>query len=758
MKMHGKKLSVKVLSVLLCLLMCLPAAALSGFAEPDVADGGFTPAENYSYVLTVGGNDSFYLTGLLTLKNVELKVAYRMRNGQDEEIRYETIHVDEIAYQPNTCDIDEHYDENDIHIGDDLVGPFLWEYHGEVPGFPLRAEMTAELGLDPDVYGTKTFNFANKRMPSFIAVSVNLYIPKAINLNVQDNGIKWFPEGYYYDWMSLKKKTKTDTEGVASMEIDGDLLLTDNFVVESTEMADELIAAEGAYPLSLQTPETGDNEKPILDMKSVEPMFGETAEFTATGEEVRYPLEIVSASTPYDQYGVVWTAGLKGSNYSLTSDSKIGQRHIEDGSVSLSEDGVLLLKPDAVDTDGSYPVTLNAVAVGKKISKTVTIQDGTPKWDVTFNTQDGKTDPQSGILQMDVNVPKDGMPDVYDLSATAVPQDESAAAKGGELTYTLTGNSDALKKIESGAVQISQDGMLTVTPEANYRGSYVVTVTASIGTGFAKAQVSISGFTYHYIYINADTGEVVREENVSFNGTPLYAPYSASNTQTHTIWSEWQGDYPLGKPTTGPQERKYYATVMVGEHEYEIVEGAEPSKKASCTTAAQYPAVCKICNREGVVLVGEPLGHIWEPYVLQPATCMETGVLTYKCSRCHTTSYAREEIPKLDHAWDNGTVTKAPTCTAKGVIEYKCSYVSCNATKEETLPALGHTDADGDGVCETCGKKLSAYDTFRCSFCDTYEAGLNAGTAARLYVRLVHPLIHLTDFFVYVLEKMFRMS
>ena len=65
------------------------------------------------------------------------------------------------------------------------------------------------------------------------------------------------------------------------------------------------------------------------------------------------------------------------------------------------------------------------------------------------------------------------------------------------------------------------------------------------------------------------------------------------------------------------------------------------------------------------------------------ATCATAGSKSRHCSRCEEKTEITE-IPKKEHTWDDGKVTKEATETEEGVKTYSCK--KCDATKTETVP------------------------------------------------------------------------
>ena len=114
------------------------------------------------------------------------------------------------------------------------------------------------------------------------------------------------------------------------------------------------------------------------------------------------------------------------------------------------------------------------------------------------------------------------------------------------------------------------------------------------------------------------------------------------------------------------------------------------------------------------------------PINQKDATCIEEGYSGDKyCEVCKKIVEKGKTIPKMDHQWDSGEITKAATCTELGTKTYTCT--NCNTTRTEKISATGHhqntelRDAKtatciqegytGDTYCKDCGTKLSSGKT-----------------------------------------------
>ena len=117
--------------------------------------------------------------------------------------------------------------------------------------------------------------------------------------------------------------------------------------------------------------------------------------------------------------------------------------------------------------------------------------------------------------------------------------------------------------------------------------------------------------------------------------------------------------------------------------ETEVKDKVEPTCTGKGYSGDTY---CKSCNKKlqsGTDIAA--LGHDFTKdfTVDTEATCTTAGSKSRHCSRCEEKTEITE-IPKSDHAWDDGKVTKEATETEEGVKTYSCK--KCDATKTETVP------------------------------------------------------------------------
>ena len=178
---------------------------------------------------------------------------------------------------------------------------------------------------------------------------------------------------------------------------------------------------------------------------------------------------------------------------------------------------------------------------------------------------------------------------------------------------------------------------------------------------------------------------------------------------------------------------------------------------ATCEKAGKTEGShCSVCNKVIKAQKEVPaLGHSWDAgKITKAATCTETGVKTYTCTRCQKTKTeeikatghkevkdatvaatcekagktegshcsvcnkvikAQKEVPALGHSWDAGKITKAATCTETGVKTYTCTR--CQKTKTEEIKATGHKEVKDATVAATC-EKAGKTEGSHCSVCN----------------------------------------
>ena len=225
---------------------------------------------------------------------------------------------------------------------------------------------------------------------------------------------------------------------------------------------------------------------------------------------------------------------------------------------------------------------------------------------------------------------------------------------------------------------------------------------------------------------NWDSGKITKAATCTEAGVKTYTCTRCQKTKTEEI------------KATGHKEVKDAAV-------------AATCEKAGKTEGSH----CSVCGEVIEAQTEVPaLGHNWDAgKITKAATCTETGVKTYTCTRCQKTKTeeikatghkevkdaavaatcekagktegshcsvcgkvikAQKEVPVLGHNWDAGKITKAATCTETGVKTYTCTR--CQKTKTEEIKATGHKEVKDAAVAATC-EKAGKTEGSHCSVC-----------------------------------------
>lgn len=122
-------------------------------------------------------------------------------------------------------------------------------------------------------------------------------------------------------------------------------------------------------------------------------------------------------------------------------------------------------------------------------------------------------------------------------------------------------------------------------------------------------------------------------------------------------------------------------------HNYKIME----QKDATCTENGYLISACQTCNdkkKEEIVAKGHSKGIRNK----KTATCKAEGYTgdTY-CRICKTLLEEGKILPKLEHQWNDGTVTKRATYQAAGELTYRCR--KCTAKRIISIEKLAYPKA-----------------------------------------------------------------
>ncbi len=252
---------------------------------------------------------------------------------------------------------------------------------------------------------------------------------------------------------------------------------------------------------------------------------------------------------------------------------------------------------------------------------------------------------------------------------------ENASVTGGELQYAFSENgtySTSLPNVtEAGTYSV----YYKVVGDRNHNDTEPVKINVTVRKAVPSYQVPTD--------ISATCGAMLSAVQLptGFEWTDEDVTLEAGDTETG-IQIIKKAKY-VPEDTTNYEEVTDIAITIQVTHDSEVKGVVEPT----CTEKGYTGNTC--CKHCGTKLQSgtdiAALGHDFAKdfTVDTEATCKSVGSKSRHCIRCEEKTEITE-IPKSDHAWDDGKITKEATVTEEGVKTYSCK--KCDATKTETIP------------------------------------------------------------------------
>ena len=168
----------------------------------------------------------------------------------------------------------------------------------------------------------------------------------------------------------------------------------------------------------------------------------------------------------------------------------------------------------------------------------------------------------------------------------------------------------------------------------------------------------------------------------------------SSGKSTKKYDHDWDGGKVTKEATCKEEGTKTYTCENCGETETFSIEKTEHNyikeqhKNATCTENGYSISVCQTCNdkkKEEIVAKGHSKGIRNK----KTATCKAEGYTgdTY-CRTCNTLLEEGKVLPKLEHQWNDGTVTKRATYQTAGELTYRCR--KCAAKRIISIEKLAY--------------------------------------------------------------------
>lgn len=171
----------------------------------------------------------------------------------------------------------------------------------------------------------------------------------------------------------------------------------------------------------------------------------------------------------------------------------------------------------------------------------------------------------------------------------------------------------------------------------------------------------------------------------------------SSGKSTKKYDHDWDGGKVTKEATCKEEGTKTYTCENCGETETFSIEKTEHNyikeqhKNATCTENGYSISVCQTCNdkkKEEIAAKGHSKGIRNK----KTATCKAEGYTgdTY-CRICKTLLEEGKILPKLEHQWNDGTVTKRATYETAGELTYRCR--KCAAKRIISIEKLAYPKA-----------------------------------------------------------------
>ena len=252
---------------------------------------------------------------------------------------------------------------------------------------------------------------------------------------------------------------------------------------------------------------------------------------------------------------------------------------------------------------------------------------------------------------------------------------ENASVTGGELQYAFSEDGIYSTSLPTATEAGTYNVYYKVVGDRNHNDTEpaMINVTVSKAVPSYQAPTDISAVCgAKLLAVQLPTGFEWTDEDVTLE---------AGDTETG-IQIIQKAKY-VPKDTKNYEEVTDIAITIQVTHDSELKDVVEPTCTEKGYSGDSY---CKHCRKK--IQSGTDVDALDHEFskdftVDTEATCKSVGSKSRHCSRCEEKTEITE-IPKSDHAWDDGKITKEATETEEGVKTYSCR--GCDATKTETIP------------------------------------------------------------------------
>ncbi len=218
-----------------------------------------------------------------------------------------------------------------------------------------------------------------------------------------------------------------------------------------------------------------------------------------------------------------------------------------------------------------------------------------------------------------------------------------------------------------------------------------------------------------------DSGKITKEATCTTTGTKVYTCTRCKSTKTETIKAlghDYSTKFTVDKAATCSSvgSKSYHCIrcsaktnvteIPMKDHSWN---SGTVTLEPTCDKTGIKTYTCTICKKATKTETIKALGHNYSNNYttdLKP-TCTKEGSKSRHCTRCGSKTDVTV-IPVIQHKYDSGKITTEPTCTKTGIKTFTC--INCGYTKTYTINSLGHNYStnftiDKQPTCTTVGTK-----------------------------------------------------
>ena len=187
-----------------------------------------------------------------------------------------------------------------------------------------------------------------------------------------------------------------------------------------------------------------------------------------------------------------------------------------------------------------------------------------------------------------------------------------------------------------------------------------------------------------------------------------FVPQGYMIKDTLYTFSSW--DRELAPATGETTYTAQYTSTDLG-HDFSVI-----TYPATCIESGSVNYKCTRCGYQYKEILSA-LGHIPQELKAVEPTCTQPGLTSgQKCTRCNAILVNQISVNALGHSWGGWTAVTPATCTEGGLEQCVCLRDETHIETRE-IPALGHTPIPIPAVAATCTEP-GLTEGSRCSVCE----------------------------------------